>query len=322
LRLCPFCAEEIKEQAILCKHCHSSVEPVRPVSEMDQENTPVGFELENTGPNERDAKTVSTGNLPDGDHKENTVIPQKNEPKTDQRSQICPRCGRESSLKERLCPGCGMTLFGDLERKEGPDSGGPSFSSQSNLRWRDDIAEAEMKHKRATFKSIIGPVAVLAALVISIFISGLVMNQPNSKENQTYGGYTPPAVSSQKTATEVYTPAPVKKLGPASTDILGRLREQGAMEWQDSWQPYPGYGPSPTYLFTTTDPNDYACSVYVYKDPNLQSYDLDMGNFPTDNRQYWWFEDSKSGYSIVIEAGSIDSECGLGVQATFSDMTF
>jgi len=143
-----------------------------------------------------------------------------------------------------------------------------------------------MRHKKATF-------ALSAAI-----ISGLAISLCTPM---------PATAVSQKIIQNV----------PAAS-FLSRLKAAGVSTWKDRSGPYQGFGPSPTYLFTTTDPSGLACSVYAYRDPNMMGYDRSAGNFPTDSRPYWWFTDSKTSYSIVVEAGSLKTKCGKAIVKAFN----
>jgi len=125
-------------------------------------------------------------------------------------------------------------------------------------------------------------------------------------------------------ATSIGLPAAAQPLSqkviptvPAAA-FLARLKASGNSPWKNRSGPYQGFGPSPTYLFTATDPSGLACSVYLYRDPNLMGYDRNAGNFPTDSRPYWWFTDSQTSYSVVVEAGSLKTKCGKAIVKTFN----
>jgi hypothetical protein len=116
-----------------------------------------------------------------------------------------------------------------------------------------------------------------------------------------------------------FASTPSVKVGNASAaSFLTRLKSSGSSPWKDRSGPYNGFGPSPTYLFTTTDPSGLACSVYAYRDPNLAEYDRSEGNFPTDSRPFWYFKDYATGYSIVAEAGSLKTKCGKAIVKAFN----
>jgi hypothetical protein len=104
----------------------------------------------------------------------------------------------------------------------------------------------------------------------------------------------------------------------SGSTVLSRLKKAGSVAWRDYSGPGNGFGPSPDYLYVAPDNSGYACSVYVYVNPYAMSYDVQVGNFPTDNRSWQNFLDPVTGYGIVVEYGSLQSQCGKALQKVFS----
>ena len=105
--------------------------------------------------------------------------------------------------------------------------------------------------------------------------------------------------------------------GPSPTNILQRLKAKGSSPWRDYSGSNNGFGPSPDYYYATTDPSGLACSVYVYLNPYSLAYDVNVGNFPSDNRSWQSFIDKLSGFGIAVEYGSLSSKCGQVLQKVF-----
>ena len=105
--------------------------------------------------------------------------------------------------------------------------------------------------------------------------------------------------------------------GPSPTNILQRLRAKGNLPWRDYSASSSGFGPSPDYYYATTDPSGIACSVFVYVNPYSLSFDVNVGNFPTDSRAWESFVDKQSGYGIAVEHGSLYSSCSQVILKTF-----
>ena len=115
-----------------------------------------------------------------------------------------------------------------------------------------------------------------------------------------------------------YTYYPKQSSSSNSTNVLSRLKKSNSVPWRDYSGPSNGIGPSPDYLYAAADPSGYACSVYVYVNPYAMSFDAQTGNFPTDFRQWQSFIDPVSGFGIVVEYGSLSSQCGKVLQTVFA----